>query len=115
MVMTFFGFLTQRRSVPRHLSEKQRQEWKERVRLHSDSGKSVLEWCREHQVNYDSMLHWRRQFGASPAKPIERSSFRELQYVEDKRITIECQKVQIHLPANLDPAIVTKYLHSLRG
>jgi transposase-like protein len=101
--------------MPRPLSEEQKQEWKERIRLHSDSGQSMLQWCREHQVNYDSMVYWRRQMGANPTKAIERSSFRELSPpLDDKRITIEYQKVQIHMPQNVDPAILIKYLHGLR-
>jgi transposase-like protein len=101
--------------MPRPLSEKEKQEWKERVRLHSDSGQSLQQWCREHQVNYDSMIYWRRKMGASAAKAIERSSFRELPSpLADQRITIEYQKVQIHLPPNLDPVILTKYLRGLK-
>lgn len=102
--------------MPRPISEKEKQEWKEKVRLHSDSGQSILQWCRENQVNYDSMLYWRKKMGANPTKAIERSAFKELAlpFEEDKRIIIEYQKVQIHLPANLDSTILIKYLRGLK-
>lgn len=101
--------------MTRPLSETQKQEWKERVRLQSDSGQSMRQWCLEHKVNYDSMLYWRKQMGANPTKAIERSSFRELSLqLDNKRITIEYQKVQIHMPQNVDPTILIKYLHGLK-
>ena len=85
--------------MPRPISPEQKCEWEERVRLQKESGQSMLRWCREHQVNYDSMLYWRKQFGQAPTRAIERSSFKELPPAEEStRITIEYQRLG-------DPAI----------
>jgi transposase-like protein len=102
--------------MSRPVSPEEKREWGERVRLQNESGQSVLRWCREHQINYNSMLYWRSQFGLTPTRAVERSSFKELPAAtESTGITIEYQKVQIHLSKNLDPTILMKYLRALKG
>ena len=97
------------------LTPEQKQEWKERARLQKESGLSVLQWCREHNVNYDSMLYWRRVLGLAPTRTINRSSFKELpDCVDNASITIECQRIQVHLPKNCHPDTLIKYLHALK-
>ncbi len=102
--------------MPVALSPEQRHEWKERVRLQSESGQNLSQWCREHQINYDSMLYWRKRFGVAQTKPVNRSSFKELPTLsESPQITVEYQSVQIHLSQHLDPTILMKYLRVLKG
>jgi hypothetical protein len=102
--------------MPLPLSPEKKLEWKERIRLQNESGQSLSKWCREQQINYDSMLYWRRQFGLVPAKIIERSSFKELPDSLDKTgITIEYQQIRIHLTKNFDPSILIKCLRMLKA
>lgn len=100
--------------MPEPLSTEKRQEREQRIREQQASGLSVLRWCRENNVNYDSMLYWRKQLGVAP--PIKRSSFKEITPSSDpSEITIEYQRVQLHLPKNLSPTVLMHYLRVLKG
>ena len=102
--------------MTRSLSPEQKREWEEKVRQQKESGQSMLKWCREQQINYESMLYWRKKLGVAPARSVERTSFKELpRFPESSQITLEYQRVQIHLPPNLDPTILMKYLRALKG
>jgi transposase-like protein len=102
--------------MPRLVSPGQRQEWEQRVQQQKESGQSMIRWCHEHQVNYYALLYWRKQFGVPSTKAVERSSFQELPPAPDTTpITLEYQHIQLHLPNNLDPAILMKYLRALKG
>lgn len=101
--------------MPLPLSPEQKQLWEERVLKHQESGLSVSHWCKVHNINYDAMLYWKKQFGFSPAKPIEKSSFKELPLAKDTPpITLEYERIQIHLPKNCDPSLVASYLQALK-
>ena len=98
------------------LSSEKIREWEEKIRLQKESGQSVLRWCREQKISYDSMKYWGRKLGLAPAKIIERSSFKELPNSSDKTgITIEYQQIRIHLAKNSDPSILMKYLQTLKA
>ena len=102
--------------MPVALSPEKKREWEERVLLQKESGLSVLKWCHEHNVSYDSMLHWRRRFGFASTRAVQRSSFKELPVSsENAGITIEYQRVQVHLSKNCDPASLAQYLRALKG
>jgi hypothetical protein len=102
--------------MPQPLSVEKKQEWEERIRLQKESGQSMLRWCREQQINYDSMTYWRKRLGLAPAKIIERSSFKELPDSLDKTgITIEYQQIRIHLAKNFDPSVLMKCLRMLKA
>lgn len=95
---------------------KQRREWANRVRLQNESGQNLSQWCREHQIKYKSMLYWRKKFKPTPERAVERSSFKELSNLpESTQITLEYQRVQIHLSKNFEPSIVMAYLKVLKG
>jgi transposase-like protein len=101
--------------MPVTLSPEQKREWEERVLQQKESGLSILSWCREHNVNYDSMLYWRRCFGFSSPRTITRSSFKELPVSPDTTgITIEYQRIKIHLSKDCDPATLTHCLRALK-
>ena len=38
-----------------------RMKWSALVSEQASSGKSVLAWCREHQIDYPAFLRWRRR------------------------------------------------------
>lgn len=97
-------------------SAEKKQEWKDRIRLQKESGQSVSQWCLEKKVSYDAMIYWRKRLGVAPSRTIARSSFQELPGLsEETTIKIEFQRVQIHLPKNLDPISLMKYLRVLKG
>ncbi len=96
-------------------SSKKKLEWEEKVRLQKESGQSVLQWCRERQINYDAMIYWRKRLGFSPAR-VKRSSFKELLDTSDQTgITIEYNQIQIHLTKNFDPSVLMKCLRILKA
>ena len=101
--------------MPVALSPEQKREWEERVLLQKESGQSVLSWCREHNINYDSMLYWRKCFGFVSTQAVKRSSFKELPISsESTGTTIEYHHIQVHLSKNCDPTILAQYLRALK-
>ena len=94
-------------------SPDKKREWQERIQLQSESGQSVSHWCREHQINYDAMLYWRKQLRQTPPQPIDRSSFKELS-PETRGITLEYRSLKIHLGKDFDPTVLTQCLRVLK-
>jgi transposase-like protein len=101
--------------MPTVSTPEQKRQWEEKIRLQSESGQSLSKWCREHQVNYDSMIYWRKKLGVVQQRPLHRSSFKELPVsMEDAGVNIEYQHIQVHFPKNLDPLSLMKYLRALK-
>ncbi len=102
--------------MPIASTDEQKRRWEERVRQQSESGQSLSKWCRENQVNYDSMLYWRKKLGVVQPRSLHRCSFKELPVsIEDAGVNIEYQHIQVHFSKNLDPLILMKYLRALKG
>ncbi len=99
--------------MPRPLSEEKRQEWKERIRLQQESGQSMLKWCQENQVNYDSFLYWKKHFNPSP---FNRAAFFELiDPCKEAGLSIEYKGVKIALAKHFDPTALTQCLKTLKS
>ena len=95
------------------LPSEKRFEWAEKIRQQKESDLSVSRWCRERQISYSAFLYWKDRL--SPKPPIHRASFTELPEVPATAgITIECQKIQIHLTRDFDPILLTKCLRALK-
>ena len=102
--------------MTRSLSPEQKREWEERVRQQKESGQSMLKWCSEQQINYESMLYWRKRFGWNPTKTLERSSFKELSDSSDNTgVTVEYRQVRIHLAKNFDSTVLMQCLRMLKA
>jgi hypothetical protein len=100
--------------MPTVSTPEQKHQWEERIRLQSESGQSLSKWCRENQINYDSMLYWRKKLGVVQQSPLHRSSFKELPSMEDAGVSIEYQRIHVHFSKNLDPVSLMKYLRALK-
>lgn len=102
--------------MPKRFPEEQRLHWKQHVLQQQESGQSIHQWCREHNLNYDSFLYWKKQFSPTKTVPLDRSSFRELKDPPPAAgITLEYHTVKIHLPKNFDPTTLKECLHVLKG
>ena len=97
--------------------EGKRRDWAEKVRLHkeSDPDTSIASWCREQQIDYKAFLYWKKQFKLNQTSTLNRSSFTELSEAPiTTGITIEYQKVQIHLAKDFDSVVLVKCLRAVK-
>ena len=65
-------------------SEKQkREEWGNRIKEQKESGKSILQWCKEKGINPSRFHHWKKYLNmTAPKNP---SSFSRVMVVEQSR------------------------------
>ncbi len=99
--------------MPRPASHQKLQEWEERIRLQKESGLTAIEWCHQNSIPYHCFKYWRSRL--MQIMTLRRSSFKELpESSESSGITIEYQRIQIHLSKNCDPASIAQYLRALK-
>ncbi len=98
------------------LSEQKRHEWRERIRMQKESGQSILYWCREQQLNYQSFLYWKKRFNSDYA-PLNRNSFQKLidPPTTDAGICIECRGGRITLTNHFHSGVFAQCIQVLKG
>ena len=103
--------------MPKPFPEEKRQEWKRLVEQweKNDRNISIIRWCSEQNINYNTFLYWRERFGSKSAKPIDRSAFQELSTpINTTGITLEYNHIRIQLRENFDATTLTKCLRVLK-
>jgi len=100
--------------MPRPFPEEKRRMWQEKVQTQRTSGLSMARWCREQQVNYNSLIYWNKRF--SEKSQITRDSFQELHETKtDPGVAIECQGMKIVLLKSFDSAVLAQCLQVLKA
>ena len=97
--------------MPKPKSLQNRLEWVERIRLQNESGASVKQWCREHQVSSSAFYYWK---GVLRQIPLERSSFTELSVASKSSIILEYHHLRIHLENDFDASALKRCFHVLK-
>ena len=92
--------------------------WQQRIEDWQQSGESIAQWCREHNVVYHLFMYWKKRIGlnsqkgkASQAKFVE---IRDDQSMEDTGVTIEYQGLQVRMAHNFDNDALFRCLQTLK-
>lgn len=101
------------------LTHEQRQQWADRVESWRTSGKSVAEWCREHEVVYHKFLYWKDRFSQKKEKRSNSITTAFVEIPEDKTdragISLEYQGLRIRLSKRFDHSTLQSLIILLRS
>jgi hypothetical protein len=92
------------------ISQEQKAEWIEKIRQQKESGKQVIQWCKENQIHPRMFYYWRARFFP---KIIDRSCFTELKNCKGTGVTLEYQGIRICLDKHFDLATLKDCLTAL--
>lgn len=92
-------------------SIQKRQEWAERIRLQSESGISITQWCLNHNLSTSVFYYWK---GLLCPLFLERSSFTEIPIENKGSITLEYRSLRIYLENDFDANALKRCINVLK-
>jgi len=99
------------------MTKRTKEEWLSMIEQWRSSGKTIMEWCREHQIPKNSFLYWmpKKQKVIEPVT-LAKQSFVELKHDLPIEVPIEVrfQEFNILLSKNFDRDTLIKCLKALR-
>ena len=99
------------------MTKRTKEEWLSMIEQWRSSGKTIMEWCREHQIPKNSFLYWvhRKKKVTNPVT-LAKESFVELKHdlPIETPIEVKFQECNIILFKNFDTDTFIKCLKALR-
>lgn len=92
-------------------SLQKRQEWEEKIRLQSESGLTIKQWCQERDLSSSVFHYWK---GILRQLVLERSSFTELPAEIKSSIILEYSSLRIYLENDFDANALKRCLSVLK-
>lgn len=97
------------------VSQEVKQQLKDNILKHRNSGLSIAAWCRQKEVRAHVFYYWQGKL--FPKTPLSRSEFIEIERGNDEPglgITLEYQGFSIRLDQHFDPSALRKCLEVLK-
>jgi hypothetical protein len=87
--------------------------WRQRILQQQASGLSIIRWCEQNQVSYNTFTYWKRRLW-QPV-PINRTAFLEIKEKSPQSgIHLESGGIKVHLEKDFDAATLAKVLGALK-
>ena len=78
------------------LTEKQRQQWKDKIQAQKQNGLSIEKWCRENQIIESRFYDWKKKLFPDETTP-HFSNFIELKDPKKWKLSLDYQDMHLQL------------------
>ena len=86
-----------------NVSPSQNQDtWLARIEQQRQSGLSMKEWCREHDIPVSTFYYWNEKL--SP-KTLQKSSFTELAKKKSETVSLQTRGLSVRIDSNCAPEV----------
>ena len=97
-------------AVNQHSSKSQ--HWKMYIDTWRSSGKSMNQWCQEHNISKSTMGYWKNKFSC---EKLDKNFFIEVAEEPSTGITIKCKELEIHIDKAFDEQTLYRCLKVIRS
>ena len=90
-----------------------RQLWQLHVEDWKSSGKTMGQWCKEHNICRSTFAYWKEKFSC---ESLEKSSFIEIAEIPTSTgIAIKCKEFELHIEHSFNEIALSRCLKVMRS